>query len=245
MPFGLANAPASFQQVINDVLRFFLDVFAVAYLDDILIYSTSQTQHDRHVRQSLEALARANLFVKLEKCLFDVTSVDFTNSGQTLGLYFHGFHRQAPSLLGRSWYHFRQRPRRSRPLFQMVVFVPCRESMDATALAKLLLRHVFCKHGFPLSIVSDRGTLFTSAFFTELTKILGIRQKPHPTGSIYSAPQSLLAIMPFPLHPRNPPSSSTMADSGSGKRQPVRLQTSDHVELSSATAQLPCRPRLN
>src|SRR6266699_6563960 len=41
MPFGLTNAPASFQNFINDVLRPFLDIFTTAYLDDILIYSSS------------------------------------------------------------------------------------------------------------------------------------------------------------------------------------------------------------
>ena len=39
MPFGLTNAPASFQELINDTLREYLDDFALAYLDDILIFS--------------------------------------------------------------------------------------------------------------------------------------------------------------------------------------------------------------
>ena len=42
MPFGLANAPATFQHMINDVLRDYLDVFVVAYLDDLLIFSTNK-----------------------------------------------------------------------------------------------------------------------------------------------------------------------------------------------------------
>lgn len=77
MPFGLANAPASFQAVINDVLRPYLDIFCLAYLDDILIYSDSQEEHDQHVMKVLEALQKADLFVKLEKCCFDVTETEF------------------------------------------------------------------------------------------------------------------------------------------------------------------------
>lgn len=80
MPFGLCNAPATFQRLINTVLRPFLDVSAVAYLDDILIFSTNKDDHPTHVRQVLSALAGADLFVKLEKCLFDVTTVEFLGS---------------------------------------------------------------------------------------------------------------------------------------------------------------------
>ena len=77
MPFGLVNAPASFQALINDVLRPFLDIFVIAYLDDILIFSNSQSEHDSHVTQVLQALQKANLFVKLEKSEFDKSQVEF------------------------------------------------------------------------------------------------------------------------------------------------------------------------
>lgn len=50
MPFGLANAPATFQAHVNNVLRDFLDVSCIVYLDDFLIYSPDGTTHARHVR---------------------------------------------------------------------------------------------------------------------------------------------------------------------------------------------------
>lgn len=56
MPFGLTNAPASFQHFINNVLRPFLDIFATAHLDDILIYLETLKEHRRHVEQVLQAL---------------------------------------------------------------------------------------------------------------------------------------------------------------------------------------------
>ena len=70
MPFGLTSAPASFQHFINDVLRPFLDRFASAYLDDIIIYSDTYEEHQEHVRQALEKLKENGLHLKPEKCEF-------------------------------------------------------------------------------------------------------------------------------------------------------------------------------
>ncbi|KAI3357248.1 hypothetical protein L3Q82_015691 [Scortum barcoo] len=64
MPFDLTNAPAVFQALINDVLRDFLNRFIFVYLDDILIYSKTLTDHQLHVRQVLQRLLENQLFVK-------------------------------------------------------------------------------------------------------------------------------------------------------------------------------------
>lgn len=77
MPFGLCNAPASFQAYINDCLREFLDEFAIVYLDDILIYSYILEEHILHVRAVLQKLLSCGLFVKLEKCQFHVQKINF------------------------------------------------------------------------------------------------------------------------------------------------------------------------
>ncbi|EDN10041.1 hypothetical protein HCAG_05844 [Histoplasma mississippiense (nom. inval.)] len=68
MPFGLANAPATFQAYINNALSDLLDICCVVYLDDILIFSNSKQEHKVHVTKVLERLERANLFAKLSKC---------------------------------------------------------------------------------------------------------------------------------------------------------------------------------
>ena len=49
MPFGLANAPLSFQNFINNILHGMLDEFCIAYIDNILIYSNSKKEHQTHV----------------------------------------------------------------------------------------------------------------------------------------------------------------------------------------------------
>ena len=61
LPFGLTNGPAAFQSYINDALQDLLDVTCTAYLDDILIYSEDELQHETHVKQVIERLQAAGL----------------------------------------------------------------------------------------------------------------------------------------------------------------------------------------
>jgi Reverse transcriptase (RNA-dependent DNA polymerase) len=56
MPFGLINAPATFQSYINKALRGYLDIFYITYLDDIMVYSERVEDHEEHVRKVLERL---------------------------------------------------------------------------------------------------------------------------------------------------------------------------------------------
>lgn len=77
MPFGLANAPATFQSYINRALSDLLDICCVVYLDDILIYSNSEREHIRHVRRVLDRLRRYGLYCKRSKCAFHTQQVNF------------------------------------------------------------------------------------------------------------------------------------------------------------------------
>ncbi|KAI2649346.1 Transposon Tf2-9 polyprotein [Labeo rohita] len=78
LPFGLANAPSVFQALVNDVLRDMLNVFVFVYLDVILIFSPSVSDHVQHVCRVLQRLLENCLFVKAEKCVFHVKSVTFS-----------------------------------------------------------------------------------------------------------------------------------------------------------------------
>ena len=77
MPFGLANAPATFQAYINRALAGLVDVTCVVYLDDILIYSSDPAEHWQHVKQVLERLRQFQLYASLKKCQFYTTHVEF------------------------------------------------------------------------------------------------------------------------------------------------------------------------
>lgn len=77
MPFGLTNAPATFMAMTNDLFHDFLDNFVIVFLDDILIFSKTETEHEDHVRQVLQRLREAKLYAHPGKCAFFKTEIDF------------------------------------------------------------------------------------------------------------------------------------------------------------------------
>ena len=68
VPFGLAQAPAYFQELMTGILKDFN--FAIAYLDDIIIFSKIPQEHLLHIRMVFEKLRSANLSMKKSKCCF-------------------------------------------------------------------------------------------------------------------------------------------------------------------------------
>jgi hypothetical protein len=77
MPFGLTNTPASFQHFINDILRPYLDVFVIAYLNDSLSFSDDLDKYWKHVLNVLEALSEVGLYLKPKKCIFHQQQVKY------------------------------------------------------------------------------------------------------------------------------------------------------------------------
>ena len=77
MPFGLANAPATFQAYINHAMQGLLDVVCVVYLDDILIYSADANTHRADVKRILDRLRKFGLYASLKKCQFETKEVEF------------------------------------------------------------------------------------------------------------------------------------------------------------------------
>ncbi|KAH9252834.1 hypothetical protein BASA81_009242 [Batrachochytrium salamandrivorans] len=77
MPFGLANAPAQFQRMMNSLFCHMISKFVLVYLDDIVVYSDNLEDHKEHVRQVLQILKENNLFCKAEKCHFYQTEIKY------------------------------------------------------------------------------------------------------------------------------------------------------------------------
>jgi hypothetical protein len=77
MPFGMANAPATFQNMVHEIFKDLLDQGVVAYIDDILIYARTLEEHKRLVEEVLMRLRKWNLAAAIDKCQFHVREVEF------------------------------------------------------------------------------------------------------------------------------------------------------------------------
>ena len=77
MPFGLTNAPSAFMELMNKVFPPYLDKFVVVFIDDILVYSKNEEDHEQHLRIVLQTLREKKLYAKLSKCDFWLREVFF------------------------------------------------------------------------------------------------------------------------------------------------------------------------
>jgi hypothetical protein len=77
MPFGLCNAPATFQRTMDKVLQEIKDKFVLVYLDDVIIFSKTFEEHIQHVKEVMKRVRDANLKLKAEKCYFTAKELQF------------------------------------------------------------------------------------------------------------------------------------------------------------------------
>jgi hypothetical protein len=77
MSFGLTNAPAYFMYLMNKVFMEYLDKFVVVFIDDILVYSKIEEDHEEHLRLVLQKLREQQLYAKFSKCDFWLKEVSF------------------------------------------------------------------------------------------------------------------------------------------------------------------------
>jgi len=77
MSFELINVLTTYQKIINNVLRQYLNQFVIVYLNDIIIYVNILKKHINYVFKVLECLNKKNLHLKLKKCEFHQEEIDF------------------------------------------------------------------------------------------------------------------------------------------------------------------------
>ncbi|KAK3575531.1 hypothetical protein QTP86_029277, partial [Hemibagrus guttatus] len=182
MPYGLTNAPAIFQSLINKVFRDILNKYVIAYIDDILIYSSSLKEHIQHVRTLLNRLLSNHLYIKAEKCEFHRPSISFLGCQLPEGLL------EPLHILCRPWSHLvidflSDLPNSQGFTTVMVVIdrfskacklIPLKGLSTAMDTATTIFQHVFQNFGLPEDIVSDRGIQFTSRVWRAFCAQLGI-----------------------------------------------------------------------
>ena len=77
MLFGLTNVPTAFMDLMHRVFQLYLDQFVIVFVDDILIYFQSKSEHEDHLRIVLQLLRDHQLYAKFSKCEFWLTKVRF------------------------------------------------------------------------------------------------------------------------------------------------------------------------
>ena len=77
MPFGLTNAPTAFMDLMNKVFQPYLDQFVMVFIDDILVYSRDEQEHEQHLKIVLQTLKEKKLYSKLSKCDFLLKEISF------------------------------------------------------------------------------------------------------------------------------------------------------------------------
>jgi hypothetical protein len=85
MSFGLTNASTYFMYLMNKVFMEYLDKFIVVFIDDILIFSKMEEEHEKHLRMVLEKLRSNQLYAKFSKCEFWLTEVTFLGCAISAG----------------------------------------------------------------------------------------------------------------------------------------------------------------
>ena len=77
MSFELLNASTSCQELFNNILREYLNIFVIIYLNDILIFFQTTEEHEQHIKKMLECLSKRDLLIKSKKCDWYRKEVDF------------------------------------------------------------------------------------------------------------------------------------------------------------------------
>nr|GEY27366.1 putative reverse transcriptase domain, ribonuclease H-like domain, aspartic peptidase domain protein [Tanacetum cinerariifolium] len=185
MPFGLTNAPAVFMDLMNRVCKPYLDKFVIVFIDDILIYSKDEKEHEEHLKAILELLKKEELYAKFSKCEFWIPKVQFLDHMiDSQGIYVDP--AKIESI--KDW----ASPKSPTKIHQFLglagapilvlpegseEFIVHCDALIKGLGAVLMQREkeVVTRHGIPVSIISDRDPRFASNFWRSLQNALGTR----------------------------------------------------------------------
>ncbi|MBW0533916.1 hypothetical protein O181_073631 [Austropuccinia psidii MF-1] len=184
MPFGLTNAQASFQNLVNEIFADFLDIFVVVYLDDIMVFSSSEEEHVKHVASVLQRLRDNNLFAKASKCLFHSSCVEY------LGYFFSSDGLKMDSSKVQQILNSPQ-PKNIKALQFFLGFANFYRCFIKNYSKKSLLSLSFSEKTLPLSSMRKHKEAFTTAhilsnFYPSLITIVDTDASDYALGAVLS-----------------------------------------------------------
>ncbi|GJS57795.1 putative reverse transcriptase domain-containing protein [Tanacetum coccineum] len=167
MPFGLTNAPAVFMDLMNRVCKPYLDKFVIVFIDDILIYSRDEKEHEEHLKAILELLKKEKFYAQFSKGEFWIRSAlnlaITMKEEKTIVFNLDASHKVLDAVL----IVIVDR------LTKSAHFLPIRENDPLDKLSRLYLNRIVARYGIPVSIIYDRDGRFTSNFWRSFQKALG------------------------------------------------------------------------
>nr|GEY21092.1 putative reverse transcriptase domain-containing protein [Tanacetum cinerariifolium] len=182
------DAPvALFMDLMNRECRSFLDKYVIVFIDDILIYSKNKEEHEEHLRIIPELLQKEKLYAKFSKCEFWLDSVKFL--GHMINS--QGVHVDPTEVEAiKNWTALKTPTKKDPKILLYTVmlckrlwscvdaareahFLPKKKTDSFEKLAELYLKEIVFKHGVPMSVISDKDSLFTLRFWVSLQKALG------------------------------------------------------------------------
>ncbi|GBM00287.1 Retrovirus-related Pol polyprotein from transposon 297 [Araneus ventricosus] len=168
MPFVLCNAPATFERLMETVLRGLSSEACLMYLDDIIIVGRTFEEHLNNLREVFQRLQKANLKLSPKKCRFFQKEVTYLGHIISAGVkidpeHFHHYFYGQKFLL-----------RTDHASLRWLLNFKEPEDQEASTVAEELVRSWISCYGVPMILHSNQGTNFNSALFTELCKLLGI-----------------------------------------------------------------------
>ncbi|XP_075091805.1 uncharacterized protein LOC142171970 [Nicotiana tabacum] len=236
MPFGLTNAPATFCNMMNDVLYEYLDDFVVVYLDDIIIYSRTLDEHISHLIKVMSRLMEYQLWAWSEKCsgTFDMLK-EVIASETTCGFQILNCPLKFILMLPTRLLEIDKTEQKDVGLLQPLPIIeePWKSiSMDiisgfpkanglssiiVVVLAELFIKNVVKLFGMPKDVISDRDARFTGRFRTYLFNFMDCAQFFYNLHKSSGAEMSPFEIV-LEKHPAQP---TAIAQQKTGGKRPV------------------------
>ncbi|XP_071688752.1 uncharacterized protein [Rutidosis leptorrhynchoides] len=230
MPFGLTNAPAIFMDLMNRVCRQFLDKFVIVFIDDILIYSKTESEH-------ADYLCQEKAFQTLKQLLCQAPILALPEGTDDFMVYCDASYAGLGCVLMQrekvisyaSWQlktHEKNYPKGHDMIWVIVDrltksahFLPASETTSLSKLAQLYINEVVVRYGIPLSIVSDRNSRFVSNFWQSLQQNLGPEIVQQTADKVAIAREKLKAARDRQKMYADP------------RRRPVTFSVGEHVYL--------------